>query len=737
MKDKLYKMMNWPEIEAIVYGEEAHPDKILGRQFLSTNTLFQTYLPDAKEVILVIEDEKGDKNKEYIMELADEEGFYATALRGKAKGKYHYSVTDIKGKKSEKYDPYDFDVTLDRKQIDKFVSGESVDAYEFMGAHLVDVEGISGVVFRVWAPNAIRVSVVGAFNNWNGKTNPMIKDDESGIFSLFVPGLKAGEAYKFEISARGGLVYTKQDPYAFKTSKGCAVVSDDKAFDWKDELYLATESKNDKSSMPFNIYETELTAILDSKGKLTAKGISSLVERTKICGYNYVQLMMGGDFMYMLPSGIASEEIKKMVQAFHNENIGVIYVWNPSYFAVDDEGMGCFDGTYLYGHLDERKRYNTAFSGYYYNFGRPEVKSYLMSNAAYWMKNYHFDGMFVEGLSSILYLDYGKYDGEWTANMYGGHENLEAISFIKDFNTMLNRDYPYAFSITREEGAFPKVTDSISEGGLGFDYLWNNGLAEDYLAFVRSGNKDLSKLTDNMSYAYCENYIVTMSKDDVTAANNYDYLRVENGSTYFDGIEIADDEKEALKRATLAYLMAHPGKKLIYKGQDDEKVIAELNALYKKLPALNKKDRSGDGFEWINAINNGDGIISFLRKDEYINHTIFVVCNFSDKEYKEYKFGVPYEGKYKMIFTSDDKKFGGRGSVNNRFKCTEEEAYDGRSNCLKLKLAPRSVSFYTYIPYSEDELLKLADEKLERIRKQLVDAAKEKARLLNERSSKN
>lgn len=739
MKDKLYKMMNWPEIEAIVYGEESNPEKILGRHTVSTSTLFQAFIPDAKEVILVVEDEKNrEKSKEVIMELADEEGFYAATVLGKIKGNYHYNVTDIKGKKRSIIDPYDFDPSLDKKDAERFTSGEACNAYEFMGAHVQTLRGISGVMFRVWAPNAIRVSVVGEFNNWNGKANPMIKDEASGVYSLFIPGLTEGCAYKYEISAKGGAILTKQDPYAFKTKKGVVVVDENKAFNWKDEDYLKAHTTVDNACACMSVYETELSALLDAKGKLSAKNVSAAIERVKKCGYTHMQLMMQGDEKYLLPSGLAADDIKKMVQAFHLENIGIIYEWNPGFFAVVEEGMGCFDGTYLYGHLDERQRYNTAYSGYYFNYGRPQVKSYLISNAYYLMKEFHFDGIFVEGLSSMLYLDYGKYDGEWVANIYGGHENLEAIDFIKSFNTILHREFPYAVTSTREEGAFPKVTESVADGGLGFDYLWNNGLTEDYLSFIKGDNAfvNVNKLTDNMSYAYCENYMLTISKEDVIAANDFNHLRVENGAGYFDYIPVADEGKEDVKRATLAYYMAHQGKKLIYKGQDNEDEIAELNALYKKLPALHLLDRSPYGFEWINAINTGDGVISFLRKDEYINHSILVVCNFSDKEYKEYKLGVPYEGKYKMIFTSDDKKFGGNSSINNRYKNSEEEFYNGRPNSLKLRLTPRSVLYFSYTPYSEEELFKIAEEKIEKYKKQVEEATREKARQLKKKSLK-
>lgn len=739
MKDKLYKMMNWPEIEAIVYGEEGKPQTILGRHSVSTYTLFQTFQPNVKEVRLVIEEDKEhDKNKEYIMEMADEEGFYAIAILGKIKGSYHYVITDIKGKKHVIADPYDHVMECDGVSFDKFAGGSARDAYKFMGAHVMTINGNSGVGFRVWAPNAMRVSVVGDFNDWNGKSHPMMKDEEKGIFSLFIPGLSAGCTYKYELSVKGGVEYTKRDPFALEIKDGVCIVSDETEYTWSDAGYFKSVDRMDMIKKPLNIYQTELAKLADDKG-LSAELMDKLVSHLKDGGYDYVQLIMDMTYKFALPAGIAVKDLKLLVDKLHGSKIGVICEWNPASFAGDAEGLGCFDGTYLYGHLDERKRYNLEIGGNNFNYTRQEVVSFLYSNASYWMKEFHMDGLHVNGLSSMLYLDYGKNDGEWVANIYGSNENLEAIDCIIKLNTVIHRDYPYAITTTREVGAFPKVTDKISDGGLGFDFIWNNGFTEDYLSFMKDGQPftAINKLTDNMAYAYCENYILTISKEDVIEANDNDVERVEKGAGFFDYIPVPDEKKDAVKRATLAYYMAHPGKKLIYSGQDMDVESAALGKLYRDLSALYSLDHNQFGFEWINAINSGDGVVSFIRKDEYLEHSIFVVCNFSEKEYKTYKFGMPYEGKYKMIFNSDDKKYGGKSAVSNRFKETEDEFYSGRPNSLTVKIPPMSVSMYSYTPYNEEELLKIAEEKVRRYKEKVESEAKSRAKALRDKAVKS
>lgn len=734
MKDKLYKMMNWPEIEAIVYGEEGRPQTILGRHNVSNYTLFQTFMPDAKEVKLVLEND----DKEYIMEMADEEGFYAIAILGKVKGSYYYMVTDINGIKHKVVDPYDFADQIDDFDKNRFTDGTMYDAYRFFGAHMVTKKKTKGVMFRVWAPNAIRVSVIGDFNNWNGKSHPMIKDEETGTFSLFIPGLSEGAKYKYELSIKGGRVYSKLDPYSVKNESDVSVVTKNFEYSWNDAEYIERRSMFDRIKSPLSVYEFNIDKLIKDGGLSNKDKINQFVTEIEKKGYLAILADYNADSVYMLPEKMDRENLCDLVSTAHEHGICVVLKWNPCGFVPKEEGLQKFDGTYLYGHLDDKRRYNPLCDGYNYNYGRPEVDDYLLSAGMFWMEEFHMDGLHIDGLSSIIYLDYGKYDGEWTANMYGGHENLEAIEFIKHLNSIVHMRYPYAIMTTKEVGAYPNVTERLDNDGLGFDYIWNNGYSEDYIDFMKhdGGLKNIHKLTDNMAYAYSENYMLTISYEDVVAALECDYLKADGDGTYWDYIPVDDDKKAAVKRATLAYMYAHPGKKLIYMNQDDEKEITRLNEIYIAQSALYSLDCNPYGFEWINAVDRGDGVVSFMRKDEYLNHSVFVVCNFSNNEYPNYKFGIPYEGKYKMIFTSDDKKYGGNSSVTTRAKETKEENYDSRANSLTLKLTPMSVSYYTYTPYTEEELLKFAEDKVARFKEKLEKEAREKAKELKAKTTK-
>lgn len=738
MKDKLYKMMNWPEIEAIVYGEEGKPQTILGRHNISSYTLFQTFQPSAKSVVLVIEDEKNDeKSKEYTMELADEEGFYAIAILGRIKNSYHYIITDLEGKHHKLYDPYDANIYKDvldikKSDADGFVDGGMFNAYKLLGSSVVTAGGHKGILFRVWAPNAIRVSVVGDFNGYNGRNHPMMKDEDSGIFSLFIPGLEAGCKYMYELHVKGGKIYRKLDPYTTLISGGNNVAEAVKSFKWGNETMNKTAKKTDLKKVYASIYETDIREFAGKTGKITENSARTFAADVADKGYTHILCRISSDRLYCTYGNTASTDIKRLVLAMHEAGIGVIMKLNISSFATDAEWLSEYDGTYLYGHMDERKRVNALNGGYYFNYSRPEVKAYLMSAVRYWIEEFHVDGIHIEDLSSMLYHDYGKYDGEWVANIYGGKENLDAIEFIKAMNVMIHKYFPNVITTTKEVSAFPRVTYTVEDGGLGFDYVWNNGLTEDYIKFIKraSDSRDLHLLTDNMSYAYAENYIITISKDDVLEATDYEHIKVDKGATLFDYIPVEDEKKSRVARATLAYMWAHPGKKLICSFQGDDNEIAALNKLYKEQSALYSLDTNPYGFEWVNAIDRGDGVIAFIRKDEYLNHSLLVVCNFSDEDYASYKFGMPYEGKYRMIFNSEDKRFGGKSMVTAKPKETKEEFYDGRPNSLSLKVAAMSVSIYSYTPYTEEELLKIAEQKVIKFKEKLEKEAKEKAKEL-------
>ncbi len=746
MKDKLYKMMNWPNIESIVYGEESNPCKILGRQFLSGNTLFQTFQPGCDKVALILD---GD-DKTYEMELADEEGFFAIAVPGKEKRQYKYQLTDKNGKKQVVLDPYCFEVIMTEEDTNKWNKGVLYDSYKFLGAHMVEKDDISGVSFRVWAPNAMRVGVIGDFNNWNGKHHPMEKDEKTGIFSLFIPELKKGTQYQYEVKIKSGELLRKNDPYSFSMHNGISTVMDETSIRWKDTTYYNNLEKSFDVNNAMNIYEIKNEAFVKEDGTIaTFNEIAEwLIPYLKEMKYTHVQFLpimekSNGkenqviSFYSVYEKYGTNEEFKEFINKMHKENIGVILEWVPAYFNKAENGLCYFDGTYLYGHMDERMRNNVTYDGFQFNYARPQVLIYLLSSALYWVNECHADGLFVSGLSSMLYLDYGKKDGQWVANIYGGNENLDAIEFIKHLNSILHKNKG-VITITKETSAWPEITNALKDGGLGFDYIWNTGFRDDFLTYMEKDYEwrynDIGELTNNMLYAYCENYILPIT---------YEELQNEKQSLiqYLPGTE---QEKEANLRMLLSFYICHPGKKMICKGIENgetkNKGIANfskvLNSLYQELPALHRLDRSTDGFEWIQCINHNDGVISFLRKGEYIDQTLLVVCNFSNQSYNGYKFGLPYEGKYKEIFLSEEKQFGGDKTIAARVKETKEEDYDGRKNSLTVRIHPLSISIYQYKPYTEEELLEIAEKKVQIIKERLEKEAIKKANELKKMSLK-
>lgn len=740
MKDKLYKLMNWPDIESIVYGEESNPFKILGRHFMTGNTIFQTFQPGCEKVTLILDGEQ----KKYEMELADEEGFYAFALPGKEKRGYQYELTGKDGKKQIVFDPYSFKPSMELEDVNKWNKGLLYDSYRLLGAHMEEKNEISGVTFRVWAPNAVRVSVIGEFNHWNGKSYPMEKEEETGIFSLFIPGLEKNIQYQYEIKIKSGEILRKNDPYAFAMHHDISIAAEESRIQWRDSSYINNHAKNAQDGI-LNIFELGKEMLKKEDGSYYSfkELADTLIPYLKEMKYTHVQLCSIMEkskekeeqiiSFFSICEQFSNEELMEFINRLHKENIGIILEWIPSYFNKEEKGLCYFDGTYLYGHMDERMRYNVEYDGLQFNYARPQVLNFLLSNALYWVTKYHVDGLYLFGLSSMLYLDYGKRDGQWAANIYGGNENLDAIEFIKHLNSILHKENKGILTVTKETSAWPKITDSLTDGGLGFDYVWNTGFRDDVLSYMSKDYEgrynQINELIDNMIYAYCENYILPLSQEDCSL------LKLMSGD---------EKEKEANLKMLMSFYMCHPGRKMISSGitsrEHDNKNLNELlktlNYLYQELLALHVYDRSTHGFEWIQCINHNDGVISFLRKGEYIDQTLFVVCNFSNQSYSNYKFGLPDEGKYKEIFLSEDKAFGGAYSLTSRVKETKEEDYDGRKNSLSVSIKPLSVSIYQYKPYTEEELLAIAEKKVQVIKARLEKEAIKKANALKKMSLK-
>ena len=744
MNKKLYKLMDWAAIEAIEYAEEDQPQNVLGAHVVGNATLYQAFLPGASKVDVVLDDEE----KTVAMGMVDEEGFFAAVMNHKGKKNYHYVVTDGAGKSRIYHDPYQYEVGLTDDEVTKINSGLHYHVYEVMGAHYTEIEGQEGVMFRVWAPNAVRVSVVGDFNDWNGKIHPMIRHEETGIFMLFVPDLAEGTNYKYEIQMKGGQIHLKADPYAARSQAApetASVLCKEENFAWNDDEWMAKRAQFDTKNAPLSIYEMNLHTYKEENGEnmSLADIAKDVIPYVKKNGYTHIELMPVMEYMDEYFNGYQTTgyyavsarygtpaEFKAFVDSFHVAGIGVILDWVPSFFARDEHGLSNFDGTFLYGHLDERQRENVAYDAYNFNYGRPQVSNFLIANGIYWVEKFHADGLRLSGLSSMLYMDYGKSEGQWTPNIYGGTENLEGVEFIKHFNSILHKMYPGVLTIAKETSAWPKITESLEKDGLGFDYAWNTGFMQDFIAYMKKPYEErlnsLKDLTFSMVYAYSENYILPISHNEV----------YRNGGSLLECIQMEEEWKKPFLRALYSFFMLHPGKKLTYMDQGIDETVKVLNRMYKELPALFCMDTDAAGFEWINCLDHGDGTLSFLRKSGSIEDNLLVVANFSQNSFEEYKLGVAEEGKYAEIYNSNMKDAGGTAKLDADIKSTKEEYYDGRNYTIQVKLEPMTVSVYSYRPFTKEELLEIAERKVAEIRAQLEKEALEKANALAQLSLK-
>lgn len=751
MDNKLYKLMNWPAIEEIVYSECDHPHDLLGPHKVGTQVLVQAFYPGAVAMTLQLL----KSGREYPMDRADEEGFFAVLVPEKEMGKYIYEVTDWDGNKVQVSDPYRHAPLLTKKDTEKFDAGIHYTIYEKLGAHPCVMDGEEGTYFAVWAPNAMRVSVVGDFNSWDGRAHQMRRLWDSGIFEIFIPQVAEGSIYKFEIKARGGLTFLKADPYgnaAQLRPDNASVVADLSRFKWEDEEFIKERKNFQGGNAPISVYEMYMGSFEEpEEGKPYAnyRDIAPKVAAyVKEMGYTHVELMpimehpFDGSWGYQVIGYYAPtsrygspEDFMYFVNELHKEGIGVILDWVPAHFPRDTHGLSGFDGTCLYEHHDPRQGFHPHWGTLIYNYGRPQVSNYLIANALFWVEKFHADGIRMDAVASMLYLDYGKKDGEWVANIYGGKENLEAMEMIKHLNSVLKKRDPGVLSIAEESTAFPLITEDLDKGGLGFDLKWNMGFMNDYLGYIRMDpyfrSHHHGELTFSMIYAYSEKFMLVFSHDEV----------VHGKATMVGKMPGSREEKLANLRLTYAYMMTHPGKKLLFMGQElaefdewnenrrvewellsvpEHKGVAELykdlNHLYRRETALYELDQEPSGFAWLNAISGNDCYLSYLRKGSDAADMLVVVANFAGVA-QEIRTGVPFDGKYKEILNTDEKIYGGTGVVNKRALAAQDIEWDEQAVSISVKLAPLSLSILRFEPYTEAELNRVIEE---RVRKKLA-----------------
>ncbi|MCC8069911.1 MAG: 1,4-alpha-glucan branching protein GlgB [Ruminococcus sp.] len=610
-----------------------------------------------------------------------------------------------------------------------FYQGKSCEAHKFFGAHrYIDDDGVQGFIFRVWAPNAKALSVVGEFNSWDDSTNTM-QLVANGVWETFIPNIKQYDIYKYCVTSKDGVKRLKSDPYAshYETRPNNASKVYESSYQWNDDSWQSSKSKRIIYKSPMNIYEVHLGSWqkLD-EGTLPnySNFADEIIPYLQKMSYTHIEFMPLTEYPfdaswgyqvtgYFAPTSRygTPDDFKAMIDKFHNANIGVILDWVPAHFPKDGYGLYEFDGTCCYEYTEPKKREHASWGTRVFDYGKAEVCSFLISSACNWVEEYHVDGLRVDAVASMLYLDYDRRDGEWMANIYGGKENLEAVEFLKRLNEMVFSRNPNVLMIAEESTAWPLVTKPTDIGGLGFNFKWNMGWMNDMLSYMsldpiyRAFNHD--KVTFSFFYCFSENYLLPISHDEVVYGKGSMYTKM-SGTT--------PEQKYASYRAFLCYMMAHPGKKLLFMGQEfaqanewnfqtgldwellennDNKTMLNfserLNRFYLENSPLWANDDSWDGFSWIANDDSKQSVIAFRRLDD-TGEEIVIVCNFVPVQRNDYKIGVPMYGKYRIVFNSDDKEFGGSGVAKNIYK-TLDTPMHGFDQCISLDLAPLSVIY--------------------------------------------
>lgn len=615
--------------------------------------------------------------------------------------------------------------------IDLFKAGKHFRLYEKLGAHLLTVDGVKGVYFAVWAPTAHSVSVVGDFNYWTqGEHVLEVRWDESGIWEGFIPHLTKGTTYKYKIqSNNNGIVTEKADPFAFycENPPNTASIVWDLDFKWKDTKWMNSREKHNGLDQPFSVYEVHLGSWKrhpeDNRFLTYREFAEDLVSYVKETGFTHVEFMPIMEYPYDPSWGYQlvgyfaptsrfgnPQDFMHLVDSFHKAGIGVILDWVPSHFPDDAHGLGFFDGSNLYEHPDIKKGYHPDWKSLVFNYGRNEVRSFLISNALFWLQHYHADALRVDAVASMLYLDYSRNEGEWEPNIYGGNENLDTISFLKDFNEAVYANYQGVQTIAEESTSFPMVSRPTSIGGLGFGMKWMMGWMHDTLEYFKKDTVyrkyHQNELTFSMTYTFTENFMLPLSHDEVVY-----------GKKSIAGRMPGDEwQKFANLRLLYGYMFMHPGTKLLFMGSEFgqssewnfessldwhllqypyhegiKNTITDLNQLYKKQPALYQKQFSPEGFEWINYSDHQNAVIAFIRKGNDPKDDIIVVCNFTQIVREKYRIGIPTKGKLKEIFNTDIENYGGSGVSNPQKIKIEASPYDGKDFSTELILPPLSV----------------------------------------------
>jgi len=712
-------------LRAIIYGTHGTPMDVLGiHRHESHSVVIRTFQPYAGKVELIGPETGGTLP----LEKTHNDGLFEIILPDREPFRYKLRLTGFDGYVWEAEDPYRFPPQISDFDLYLFGEGTHYRTYEKMGAHPMTIDGVSGVHFAVWAPNAMRVSVIGWFNRWDGRHHPMQNRGSSGLWELFIPSLCPGDLYKFEVKGHHGFLGQKSDPFAFASElrpRTASVVWDIHKYQWNDRDWMETRRRTNWLDKPLSVYEVHLgswqRAPDDLNRWLTYREFADrLVPYVRDLGFTHIELLpisehpFDGSWGYQTIGYYAPtsrfgspDDLKYFIDRCHQEGIGVILDWVPAHFPKDGHGLGYFDGTHLYEHADPRKGEHMDWGTLIFNYGRNEVSTFLLSNAMFLVENYHIDGFRVDAVASMLYLDYSRKEGQWVPNQFGGRENLEAVAFLKRFNELMHGEYPGVITLAEESTAWPMVSRPTYLGGLGFTFKWNMGWMHDTLEYFAKEpvhrKYHHNHLTFSLLYAFTENFILPFSHDEV----------VHGKRSMLDKMPGDLWQKFANLRLLYAYMWAHPGKKLLFMGSEFgqwnewnchesldwhltqweshwklQHLCRDLNRLYKTIGALHQIDFSWDGFQWIDLHDSDQSTISFLRKGRKPGDVVACVFNCTPVPRQGYRLGVPGPGLYREIFNSDSEAYGGSNLGNAGAVEAEPWAWQGQPYSVLITLPP-------------------------------------------------
>jgi len=715
-------MIHDETLRAIASGDHPDPFSVLGMHEEDGEFVVRTFLPgDARRVqaVSVGGYSLGD------LAPVNSDGLFAGIVSASEVVPYRLRVVWDDATVAEVEDPYRFPPTLGEMDLHLFGEGNHHRLYDKLGAHISEVDGVGGTAFAVWAPNARRVSVVGDFNGWEGRRHGMRKYP-GGVWEIFVPEVGDGAVYKFEIKGPDGeFLPLKADPFGFRAEKlpgTASIVHDPTRYEWDDANWMQRRAEKNALDAPMTTYEVHLGSWRRNEdgSYFTYRQLADeLVLYVAELGYTHVEFLppteypFDGSWGYQ-PLGLFAptsrfgtpDDFKHLVDAFHRAGIAVVIDWVPAHFPEDAHGLGLFDGTHLYEHADPRQGRHPDWGTLIFDYGRPEVRNYLTANALFWCREYHVDGLRVDAVASMLYLDYSREEGQWVPNERGGNENLEAIAFLQKTNELVYEHAPGAVTIAEESTAWPMVSRPTYMGGLGFGYKWNMGWMHDSLQYMqedplhRSYHHD--RLTFSLVYAFNENFVLPLSHDEV----------VHGKGSLINKMPGDEWQRFANLRAYYGLTYIHPGKSLLFMGGelaqsrewnhdtqldwnllDNENnvgiqnLVRDLNAIYKATPALHEVDFEPEGFEWISDSDRQNSVISFLRRAKDPEDFVIVICNFTPVVRENYQIGVPAGGHYEVVLNTDDNRYGGSGIGEATIEAQETPAH-GKPYSLALTLPP-------------------------------------------------